>query len=87
MVCLCAEELNMDSASETLFVRDPNGRVNSLTTVLGQEVDRFNFLLRVLRVSFIKNFVILKIGSKEHFSTPAYPCDLGKIRPKKTGIF
>ncbi|KAK3507623.1 hypothetical protein QTP70_031174 [Hemibagrus guttatus] len=46
-----SEKLNMDSASETLFVRDSNGRVNSLTTVLGQEVDRFNFLLRVLRTS------------------------------------
>ncbi|KAB5518561.1 hypothetical protein PHYPO_G00167460 [Pangasianodon hypophthalmus] len=41
----------MDDAAETLFVRDSNGRVNSLTTVLGQEVDRFNFLLRVLRTS------------------------------------
>ncbi|MCI4395052.1 hypothetical protein PGIGA_G00176030 [Pangasianodon gigas] len=45
------EKLNMDDTAETLFVRDSNGRVNSLTTVLGQEVDRFNFLLRVLRTS------------------------------------
>ncbi|XP_066516038.1 dynein axonemal heavy chain 6 isoform X2 [Hoplias malabaricus] len=45
------EKLDMDGASETLFVRDANGRVNSLTTVLGQEVDRFNVLLQVLRVS------------------------------------
>uniref|UniRef100_A0A4W5QNL9 Uncharacterized protein n=1 Tax=Hucho hucho TaxID=62062 RepID=A0A4W5QNL9_9TELE len=36
---------------EALFIRDANGRLNSLTTVLGQEVDRFNNLLRVLRVS------------------------------------
>ena len=41
----------MDEAAETLFIRDANGRLNSLTTVLGQEVDRFNNLLRVLRVS------------------------------------
>jgi hypothetical protein len=41
----------MDEAAEALFIRDANGRLNSLTTVLGQEVDRFNNLLRVLRVS------------------------------------
>lgn len=51
---VCLEKLNMDCTAETLFVRDSNGRVDSLTTVLGQEVDRFNFLLRVLRVSFIE---------------------------------
>ncbi|XP_067440238.1 dynein axonemal heavy chain 6 [Thunnus thynnus] len=45
------ERLDMDEAVETLFVRDENGRLNSLTTVLGQEVDRFNNLLRVLRMS------------------------------------
>uniref|UniRef100_A0A4W5JWQ7 Uncharacterized protein n=1 Tax=Hucho hucho TaxID=62062 RepID=A0A4W5JWQ7_9TELE len=45
------ECLDMDEAAEALFIRDANGRLNSLTTVLGQEVDRFNNLLRVLRVS------------------------------------
>ncbi|XP_076873752.1 dynein axonemal heavy chain 6 isoform X2 [Brachyhypopomus gauderio] len=45
------EKLNMDTAIESLFVRDASGRVNSLTTVLGQEVDRFNFLLHMLRTS------------------------------------
>ncbi len=50
---LCAESLDMDEAVETLFVRDKNGRLNSLTTVLGQETDRFNNLLRVLRVTQI----------------------------------
>lgn len=53
--CLClsikTEKLDMDEAVESLFLQDSNGRVNSLTTVLGQEVDRFNFLLRVLKVS------------------------------------
>ncbi|XP_047672459.1 dynein axonemal heavy chain 6 isoform X2 [Tachysurus fulvidraco] len=44
-------KLSMDNAAEALFVRDSKDRVNSLTTVLGQEVDRFNFLLRVLRTS------------------------------------
>nr|XP_046259789.1 dynein axonemal heavy chain 6 isoform X2 [Scatophagus argus] len=47
------ERLDMDDAVETLFVRDENGRLNSLTTVLGQEADRFNNLLRVLRMSLI----------------------------------
>uniref|UniRef100_A0A667W9Y7 Dynein axonemal heavy chain 6 n=1 Tax=Myripristis murdjan TaxID=586833 RepID=A0A667W9Y7_9TELE len=45
------ECLDMDEAVETLFLQDDNGRLNSLTTVLGQEVDRFNNLLRVLRMS------------------------------------
>uniref|UniRef100_A0A6Q2Z4C9 Dynein, axonemal, heavy chain 6 n=1 Tax=Esox lucius TaxID=8010 RepID=A0A6Q2Z4C9_ESOLU len=45
------ERLEMDEATGALFVRDANGRVNSLTTVLGQEVDRFNNLLGVLRES------------------------------------
>ncbi|XP_040003149.1 dynein heavy chain 6, axonemal [Xiphias gladius] len=47
------ERLDMDEAVETLFVRDENSRLNSLTTVLGQEADRFNNLLRVLRMSLI----------------------------------
>ncbi|KAI3352270.1 hypothetical protein L3Q82_005249 [Scortum barcoo] len=47
------ERLDMDEAVETLFVRDKNGRLNSLTTVLGQEADRFNNLLRVLRASLV----------------------------------
>lgn len=35
-----------------IFVQtDVKGRVNSLTTVLGQEVDRFNSLLKVIKVS------------------------------------
>ncbi|XP_051801201.1 dynein axonemal heavy chain 6 isoform X2 [Acanthochromis polyacanthus] len=47
------ERLDMDEAVETLFVKDKNSRLNSLTTVLGQEADRFNNLLRVLRLSLI----------------------------------
>ncbi|GAA6230347.1 dynein heavy chain 6, axonemal-like [Lates japonicus] len=47
------ERLDMDEAVEALFERDENGRLNSLTTVLGQETDRFNNLLRVLRMSLI----------------------------------
>lgn len=40
----------MDTATDTLFVKDDKGRMDSLTTVLGQEVDRFNSLLSLLRV-------------------------------------
>uniref|UniRef100_A0A8D3C858 Dynein, axonemal, heavy chain 6 n=1 Tax=Scophthalmus maximus TaxID=52904 RepID=A0A8D3C858_SCOMX len=50
---LCAETLVMDDAVETLFARDEHGRLNSLTTVLGQETDRFNKLLRLIRVSLV----------------------------------
>nr|XP_036867942.1 dynein heavy chain 6, axonemal [Manis javanica] len=45
------ETLEMESASESLFNRDPQGRLNSLTTVLGQEVDRFNSLLKLTHTS------------------------------------
>ena len=48
---LCISEiLETENASESLFVKDPQGRLNSLTTVLGQEVDRFNNLLRLIHV-------------------------------------
>lgn len=49
-VSICADRLDMGEAIESLFVRDEHGRFNSLTTVLGQEADRFNNLLKVLRV-------------------------------------
>ncbi|XP_055452394.1 dynein axonemal heavy chain 6 [Psammomys obesus] len=45
------EFLQMEGASESLFVKDPQGRLNSLTTVLGQEVDRFNKLLKLIHIS------------------------------------
>lgn len=48
-VCV-TESLQMEGASESLFVKDPQGRLNSLTTVLGQEVDRFNNLLKLIHV-------------------------------------
>ncbi|KAJ0033357.1 hypothetical protein NQD34_000464 [Periophthalmus magnuspinnatus] len=50
---LPAEHLDMSQATESLFVRDEHGRLNSLTTVLGQETDRFNNLLKVLRASLV----------------------------------
>nr|XP_060479238.1 dynein axonemal heavy chain 6 [Panthera onca] len=45
------ETLEMESASESLFTKDSQGRLNSLTTVLGQEVDRFNQLLKLIHTS------------------------------------
>ncbi|XP_015279206.1 PREDICTED: dynein heavy chain 6, axonemal [Gekko japonicus] len=59
------EKLDMDTAAESLFVKDDKGRVDSLTTVLGQEVDRFNGLLKLLRNSLetlnkaIAGFVVM----------------------------
>lgn len=53
LVCLCAERLDMDATVETLFVQDENSHLNSLKTVLGQETDQFNNLLKVLRVTHI----------------------------------
>uniref|UniRef100_A0A2K6FZX0 Dynein axonemal heavy chain 6 n=1 Tax=Propithecus coquereli TaxID=379532 RepID=A0A2K6FZX0_PROCO len=59
------EKLEMEGASESLFVKDPQGRLNSLTTVLGQEVDRFNNLLKLIHISLrtldkaIAGFVVM----------------------------
>ncbi|XP_053317654.1 dynein axonemal heavy chain 6 [Spea bombifrons] len=59
------DKMDMEAASELLFTKDSKGRVNSLTTVLGQEVDRFNNLLKVLKTSLetlnkaIAGFVVM----------------------------
>ncbi|KAM4809142.1 dynein axonemal heavy chain 6 [Rhinophrynus dorsalis] len=61
-------KLEMEAASEMLFVKDSKGRVSSLTTVLGQEVDRFNNLLKVLKNSletFNKAIAGLVVMSEE----------------------
>ena len=39
-----------------IFQTDAKGRINSLTTVLGQEVDRFNNLLKVIKVGGINDW-------------------------------
>ncbi|XP_025054886.1 dynein heavy chain 6, axonemal [Alligator sinensis] len=60
-----SRKLDMEAASESLFIKDDQGRLDSLTTVLGQEVDRFNNLLMLLRVSLntlnkaIAGFVVM----------------------------
>ncbi|XP_010633543.1 dynein heavy chain 6, axonemal [Fukomys damarensis] len=59
------EKLMLEGASESLFVKDPQGRLNSLTTVLSQEVDRFNNLLKLIHTSLetlnkaIAGFVVM----------------------------
>ncbi|XP_030047949.1 dynein axonemal heavy chain 6 [Microcaecilia unicolor] len=59
------DKLEIEAASEALFVKDSKGRLNSLTVVLGQEVDRFNSLLKVLKNSLetlikaIAGFVVM----------------------------
>ncbi|KAG8130387.1 hypothetical protein E2320_017072 [Naja naja] len=59
------DKMDMDLAAEILFVKDSKGRTDSLTTVLGQEVDRFNGLLSLLRNSLqtlnkaIAGFVVM----------------------------
>ncbi|XP_019410766.1 PREDICTED: dynein heavy chain 6, axonemal [Crocodylus porosus] len=60
-----SRKLDIEAASESLFIKDDQGRVDSLTTVLGQEVDRFNNLLMLLRDSLntlnkaIAGFVVM----------------------------
>ena len=44
------ETLDIDQANPVMFEPDAKGRINSLTTVLGQEVDRFNKLLSRIKV-------------------------------------
>ncbi|XP_041356323.1 dynein heavy chain 6, axonemal-like isoform X2 [Gigantopelta aegis] len=59
------DKLDIDQANQEMFEPDDKGRLNSLTTVLTQEVDRFNKLLRVIKNSLtqlqkaIKGFVVM----------------------------
>ncbi len=45
------DKLDIDTAPQALFEPDSMGRLNSLTTVLQQECDRFNKLLRIIKVT------------------------------------
>jgi dynein heavy chain len=47
------DKLDIEKAPPSLFQPDSQGRLNSLTTVLQQEVDRFNKLLNVIKVCIL----------------------------------
>jgi dynein heavy chain len=53
------DKLDIELAPQSLFEPDSQGRLNSLTTVLQQEVDRFNKLLLIIKV--ILNFYFSKL--------------------------
>ena len=44
------DKLDIELANQEMFQPDEKGRLNSLTTVLTQEVERFNKLLKVIKV-------------------------------------
>ncbi|KAL3319655.1 Dynein heavy chain 6, axonemal [Cichlidogyrus casuarinus] len=48
------KKLNIEEAKQEMFEEDSEGRMNSLSTVLGQEIDRFNKLLVIIRTSLVQ---------------------------------
>ena len=44
------DKIDIEKAPQSMFHPDSMGRLNSLTTVLQQEVDRYNKLLSVIKV-------------------------------------
>ena len=45
------DSLDIDQAPQETFALDEKGRLNSLTTVLTQEVERYNKLLLLIKVN------------------------------------
>jgi hypothetical protein len=67
-------KLNIEKAAKYMFQLDSMGRLNSLTTVLQQEVERFNKLITVIKVPHI-DFILRSItiyGQHRGFQTPFF---------------
>ncbi|OON20270.1 ATPase family protein, partial [Opisthorchis viverrini] len=66
--------LDLKIAKPEFFLTDQKGRVDSLTTVMTQEVDRFNKLLHIVKDSLrqlqkaIKGFVVMSEGLEEVYT-------------------
>ena len=54
------EKLDIEKAPRSLFEPDSKDRLNSLTTVLQQEVDRYNRLLNIIKLSLINQMKAIK---------------------------
>ena len=54
------EKLDIEKAPRSLFEPDAKERLNSLTTVLQQEVDRYNRLLNIIKLSLINQMKAIK---------------------------
>ena len=69
------DKLDLEKAPQILFNQDSMGRVNSLTTVLQQEVDRYNKLLVIIKSSLnnlkkaIKGFVVMNEQLEKMYSS------------------
>ena len=57
--------MDIDQAPQETFALDEKGRLNSLTTVLTQEVERYNKLLLLIKVRAIVHFVVFDL-KKSH---------------------
>lgn len=69
------DKLDIEKAPQSLFEPDSKGRLNSLTTVLQQECDRFNKLLRIIKLSLnnlkraIKGFLVMNDELEKMYSS------------------
>jgi dynein heavy chain len=69
------DKLDIEKAPNSIFQPDSQGRLNSLTTVLQQEVDRFNKLLFIIKSSLnnlkkaIKGFVVMNEQLEKMYSS------------------